>query len=352
MGRITWQSLLCSLLEVFFVETEVIPTVTENFNHHGQCRFNPKARMKTWGRCDEEADIVVDQFGFGDYTTVQEAVDTVPDDNMQRIVIQINEGIYLEKVHIGGRKSNITFQGEGDAFTHICWNDTAATSGSTRYGASVTVDAPDFIARGISFHNFAYPPSGGNGTQAVALRISGDRAAFYKCSFYGAQDTLFDDNGRHYFKQCYIEGTIDFICGNGQSLYEECELHSIAKHSDGIVTGAITAQKRESAAETTGFSFVNCSITGTGRVYLGRAWGSYSRTVFCYTEMADIITPEGWSDWRDPTKAEHVFYGQYKCRGPGADVSNRVRWSRELQDDEAAPFLNTTFIDGDQWLNS
>lgn len=58
------------------------------------------------------------------------------------------------------------------------------------------------------------------GAQAVAMRVTGDQGAFYGCGFYGAQDTLNDDSGRHYFKDCFIQGSIDFIFGNARSLYE------------------------------------------------------------------------------------------------------------------------------------
>ena len=64
------------------------------------------------------------------------------------------------------------------------------------------------------------PPPGAAGKQAVAFRISGDTAAFLGCKFLGAQDTLYDNVGRHYYKDCYIEGSVDFIFGNGLSLYE------------------------------------------------------------------------------------------------------------------------------------
>lgn len=64
------------------------------------------------------------------------------------------------------------------------------------------------------------PLPGDVGGQAVALRIAGDEAAFFGCGFYGAQDTLHDDAGRHYFGDCFIEGSIDFIFGNARSLYE------------------------------------------------------------------------------------------------------------------------------------
>jgi hypothetical protein len=64
------------------------------------------------------------------------------------------------------------------------------------------------------------PESGAVGQQATALYISGDMGAFYGCGFLGAQDTLYDHNGRHYFEQCYIQGSIDFIYGDGKSLYK------------------------------------------------------------------------------------------------------------------------------------
>ena len=60
--------------------------------------------------------------------------------------------------------------------------------------------------------------------QAVALRITGDFAAFYNCGFYGSQDTLNDDMGRHYYKNCEIVGSIDFIFGDAQSLYKVLSL--------------------------------------------------------------------------------------------------------------------------------
>lgn len=73
----------------------------------------------------------------------------------------------------------------------------------------------------IWFQNTAPAPMPGmHGWQAVAFRISGDKAYFSGCGFYGAQDTLCDDAGRHYFKECYIEGSIDFIFGNGRSMYK------------------------------------------------------------------------------------------------------------------------------------
>eukprot|EP01018_Ginkgo_biloba_P020333 Gb_41519 [translate_table: standard] len=159
--------------------------------------------------------------GCGNFTTVQKAVDAVPDNNPNRTIIVITAGVYKEKVSVSDTKPNITFQGQGYLKTSIAWNDTANSSHGTIYSASVSVFALNFIARNISFQNTAPAANPGDvGGQAVALRISGDKAAFYGCGFYGAQDTLHDDRGRHYFKECLIQGSIDFIFGNARSLYE------------------------------------------------------------------------------------------------------------------------------------
>lgn len=68
--------------------------------------------------------------------------------------------------------------------------------------------------------------SHGPGDQAVALRISGDRSSFYGCRFLRYQDIVFDESGKHYFKNCFIECVADFICGDGQSLYEVNSLNT------------------------------------------------------------------------------------------------------------------------------
>lgn len=81
-------------------------------------------------------------------------------------------------------------------------------------------DSSNFQIMCISQNVAPMPGPGVVGAQAVAIRISGDQAAFWGCGFFGAQDTLHDDRGRHYFKDCYIQGSIDFIFGNGKSFYE------------------------------------------------------------------------------------------------------------------------------------
>ncbi|KAK6915678.1 Pectinesterase, catalytic [Dillenia turbinata] len=57
-------------------------------------------------------------------------------------------------------------------------------------------------------------------TWAPAASVKGDKISFSECGFIGLQDTLTDANGRHFYQNCYIEGSIDFIWGFAQSVYE------------------------------------------------------------------------------------------------------------------------------------
>ncbi|XP_050216843.1 probable pectinesterase 53 [Mercurialis annua] len=289
---------------------------------------------------------------YGDFTSIQDAIDSLPFINLVRVVIKLHAGVYKEKVSIPPLKSFITIEGAGAEKTIVEWGDTAQTPGArgqpmgTYNSATFAVNSPYFIAKNITFKNTTpVPAPGAIGKQAVAFRISADTAAFLGCRFLGAQDTLYDHLGRHYYKDCYIEGSVDFIFGNALSLFEGCHVHAIAQY-----TGALTAQGRSSILDDTGFSFVNCKVTGSGALYLGRAWGPFSRVVFAYTYMDNIIIPKGWYNWGDPTREMTVFYGQYKCTGQGASFAGRVSWSRELTDEEAKPFISLTFIDGSEWI--
>ncbi|KAK9668058.1 hypothetical protein RND81_13G032600 [Saponaria officinalis] len=312
-----------------------------------------KGHHHNWSRPAEYRHITVDIGGLGDYESVQAAVDAVPQNNLVNVIIHIGPGYYIEKVVVPASKPYITFQGAGREFTVIEWHDRACDPGPdgeqlrTYRTASVTIFANYFSARNISFKNTAPAPLPGmQGWQAAAIRISGDKAYFAGCGFYGHQDTLCDDSGRHYFKDCYIEGSIDFIFGNGRSMYKDCEIHSTATRF-----GSIAAQDRRSPEEKTGFAFVNCKVTGNGPLYVGRAMGQYSRIVYSYTYFDNLIAHGGWDDWDHTSgKNKTAFFGVYKCYGPGAAAVRGVSWARELEFDEAHPFLVKSFVNGRHWI--
>ncbi|XP_047337244.1 pectinesterase QRT1-like [Impatiens glandulifera] len=322
--------------------------VFDTSNERSELKENRSYRSSSISRV-----IVVDKTGRGDSLTVQGAIDMVPHNNSQRIKIHILPGIYREKVYIPASKPLISLIGyeNRSSETIITWNNKASDKDmngvvlGTYKSATVTIESDYFCATAITFENSVVAIPGGDGMQAVALRIDGNMAMFYRVRVLGTQDTLLDYTGSHYFYQSYIQGAVDFIFGRARSLYQDCILRSTAKRF-----GAIAAHHRDSPAEDTGFSFVNCKIYGTGTILLGRAWGNYSRTIFSYCEIDNNISPSGWSDWNDPSRQKTVVFGEYKCKGKGADRKKRVSWSRSFSDKEATPFLDTKFIGGDKWL--
>ncbi|KAF2290093.1 hypothetical protein GH714_002085 [Hevea brasiliensis] len=280
--------------------------------------------------------ISVDQSGKGDFKKIQDAIDSVPPNNSQLYFILVKPGTYREKVVVPADKPFITLSGTQPSKTIITWSD----GGDIFQSPTLSVLASDFVGRYLTIQN-----TYGSGDKAVALRVSGDRAAFYGCRILSYQDTLLDDTGSHYYRNCYVEGATDFICGNAASLFERCHLHSISKNN-----GSITAQHRDSLTQNSGFTFLDCKITGIGSAYLGRPWGDYSRVVFALSYMSSAIVPAGWDSWAGQTKQSTVFYAEYKCYGPGANRAHRVEWSQSLSMEEAAPYLTKAMIGGQSWL--
>ncbi|KAJ1380582.1 Pectinesterase, catalytic [Sesbania bispinosa] len=291
--------------------------------------------------------IKVDINGNGDFKSVQDAIDSIPDGNSNWVIVHVRKGVYREKVHIPKTKRYIFMRGNGRGKTAIVWSQ---SSSDNEASATFKAEATDFIAFGISFKNEA--PTGVAYTsqnQSVAAFVAADKIAFYHCAFYSTHNTLFDYKGRHYYESCYIQGSIDFIFGRGRSIFHSCEMFVIGDKRVSI-HGSVTAQNRESEPEISGFIFIKGKVYGIGGVYLGRAKGAFSRVIFAKTYLSKTIVPEGWTNWSYHGSTENLFHTEYKCHGPGATRMGRAPWSKELTDEQVAPFLSIDYIDGKNWL--
>ena len=280
-------------------------------------------------------DIVVDLKGAGNFKTVQEAINAVPDLKQQETKIYIKNGIYKEKIEVPKNKINITLIGEDKAKTKLTFDDYApkknaegkaiGTSGSY----SMAVKGDSFKAVNLTFEN-----SAGAVGQAVAVLIDGDKVIFVNCSFFGFQDTIYTkaETSRQYYKNCYIEGATDFIFGASTAVFDGCEIYS--KQGGNYVTAASTIQNKPY-----GYVFLNCKLTGNaakGSVFLGRPWRPYAKTVFINCSMGEHINPLGWHNWKKPEAEATTFYAEYHSSGSGANASSRVKWSHTLTDQEAS----------------
>nr|XP_043613827.1 pectinesterase 2-like [Erigeron canadensis] len=285
--------------------------------------------------------------GDGDFTTIKEAVNSIPPKNKQRVIIFIGPGEYPEKIKLERDKKFVTFLGDPKKMPTLVFNGNAATYTTVESG-TLTVDGDYFVAANLHIKNSSPRPDGKmKGSQAAAMRIGGDMATFYNVRFYGFQDTFCDDRGRHFFKDCYIEGTADFIFGNAKSLYLNTEIHCIS----GELQSWITANAREMAESETGYVFVHCPVTGVGQGwFLGRAWKRFSKVVFAYSDLGRLVDPKGWSSSNQPSPKKNLFFAEYKNTGQGSDMVGREKFVKKLTDKEAEPYLRLSYIEASKWL--
>jgi pectinesterase len=285
--------------------------------------------------------------GTAAFPTIQMAMDHHPFAGLGgRVYIEIEPGIYHERVIVTQNHPNITLIGMGKGPEDVVITNSlnAKQAGGTFFTETVRVDAPNFEADNLTFENTA-----GNTGQAVAIAVRSDRAIFKHCRILGHQDTLFADYGRQYYLDTYIEGTVDFIFGNAQAVFDRSELHELSP-------GYLTAQSRTSADQPTGYVILNSRVTADeagleGKLFfLGRPWRPYSRAVFMHTELPATVAPQGWNNWGKTANEQTAFYGEYENNGPGAIPSQRAPWSHQLTGPEAKQFLTANFLRGsDHW---
>jgi pectinesterase len=286
---------------------------------------------------------VVAADGSGDFTSVQAAIMAAPYSSATNVwIIRVKPGNYKERVYVQRERGYLRLVGD-DAATTIVTHEIHANMVGNDGEKIGTFRTPTFQIDGDGFEveNMTIANSAGPVGQALALRVDGDKIVFRNCRFLGWQDTVLVNRGRQYFKDCYIEGHVDFIFGGATTYFEDCHIHCLR---NGYITAASTPSN-----QLYGFIFKDCKITGEPEVltYLGRPWRPYAMTVFINTEMSDVVQPAGWDNWRDQKREATVRYAEHNSRGPGARPAERVSWSRELSDTEAADLGLEQVLSGD-----
>lgn len=271
--------------------------------------------------------------GSGDFTSIQEAINQCQSFPYAPIVIFIKEGVYKEKIKVHEWNPNLHLVGENREKTIITFEDhfTKIDLGrnSTFFTSTVLVEANDVLLKNLTIAN-----ASGDVGQAIALSVTSTRVAVVNCRLLGNQDTLYASGiGKQLYKDCYMEGTVDFIFGSATAWFENCELHS---KGDSFVTAASTPKGAEF-----GFVFNKCRLTASEKatkVYLGRPWRIYARTVFLNADLGKHIVPEGWHNWSKPEAEQSSFYAEFQSTGEGARVEARVKWSHQLSKREARKY--------------
>ena len=272
--------------------------------------------------------IVVSRDGTGNFRTLQEAIESARAFMDYTVTIYVKNGVYKEKVIVPSWVENIDIIGEDRDKTIITYDDHANINKMGTFRTyTVKVEGSD-----ITFKNLTIENNAAQLGQAVALHTEGDRLKFINCRILGNQDTIYTGAKftRLYFKDCYIDGTTDFIFGPSTALFEDCIIHS---KRNSYVTAASTPKEAKY-----GYVFKHCKLTaepGVDKVYLGRPWRPYAYTLFIECELGKHIVFAGWHNWGKQSNEETARYMEYKNTGEGANASERVAWSKQLTKKEA-----------------
>ncbi|WP_420707583.1 pectinesterase family protein [Streptomyces sp. HmicA12] len=308
------------------------------------------------GRRRDDRTLYVDPHGRGDFTTVQAAVNAA---TATGHTLVIAPGVYRETVATAATASGMTWIGaSGDPRDTVVVYDNAAGTqkpdGSGTYGttgsATVTLRGDGFTAQGVTFANdwLRADHPGISGTQAVALKVMGDRSAFYDCRFLGHQDTLYADTtaltafARQYFRDCYAEGDVDFVFGRGTAVFDRCRFRTLDRTDLTTAPYGFVFAPSTAGANPRGHLVTRSRITSTAPdayYKLARPWVPSSDTtarpalVVRETHLGtgiDAVAP--YANMSDSFPWQQQRFAEYHNTGPGAAVTvaeNRPQLTRE-----------------------
>jgi len=271
--------------------------------------------------------ITVAKDGSGQFTTVQAAVNSIASGSSTHTRIDIKAGTYTEKLTIASR-TNLCLVGASATTTILSYGDDNASAGGTSASASVYISANDFSAANLTFQN-----SFGSGSQAVALRTTGQRQQFLNCRFVGYQDTLYTHSGSQYFRDCYVQGNTDYVFGGATAVLQNCEVRNVEG-------GSATSAPNTDSGTAYGIVFLGGKFTAvssvkSNSVALGRPWGAAGFAAFLNADLGAHIAAAGFVAMSG-NQPQSARFHEYGSTGSGANTSSRS--SYQLSASQAANY--------------
>ncbi len=295
-----------------------------------------------------------------DYTDIQAAFDAVPAGNGTLFRIFVKNGEYnygTGRLVLASGKNNVSLIGQSKDGVIIKGSNyvgnTAAGSPGTDNCAVIDILSDNFYGENFTVINTAGIDQI---ERAVCIRTRGDKVAMNNVSLQGGQDILYTHTttGRQYYKNSRFSGTVDYIFGGGDVLFDNCEQYIVARRgADASKPCVITAPSTVEALEW-GYVFLNNTINGDssqdGVYQLGRPWQNSPRSVWINTTMNAVPTAAGWCDMQ---VAPALFAEYNSLKGSGTPVSMDDRKTLyQLKDGDGnitgtAPYTKTTLTEAE-----
>ncbi|CEG68534.1 hypothetical protein RMATCC62417_04778 [Rhizopus microsporus] len=295
------------------------------------------------------------------YKSISKAIASLPN-NAESYTVLIAPGTYTEQFTI--TRSNLVLKPTSGIVTiqYASGHDTSSKTGSTADSAVLTIKGKNVMLQDIVIANTFKQGRVAN----VALHIDAPQAYFKNVKIYGFQDTLLiNRSGSAYFKNCWIEGSVDFIWGFGTGYFDKCIIASNQKGT------SVTAHGRDTPNGPGGFYFNHCVFKATvpsgplsktynpsmaftspaqfpDTCFFARPWGKYSRVIIMNSDIGSYIKPAGWSGWSDANpNTANVVYGEYKNFGARPWTNARARFAKNLSDSQVAQYSAKKIFNGD-----
>ncbi|MET9808505.1 pectinesterase family protein [Streptomyces halstedii] len=313
--------------------------------HARPARPGPFGRHGSPSRRLDAGTLYVDPYGRGDHTDVRSALDAATGTGRTLVIAP---GTYRGTLSVAADRAGITLIGaSGDARDTVLVHDNAAgtpkpdgsgtlgTSGS----ATVTVQAAGFTARDLTFANDWLRSDNPEytGTQAVAIKVQGDRSAFHGCRFLGHQDTLYADSlsltafARQYYRDCYVEGDVDFVFGRATAVWDRCHFRTLTRTDLASAPYGYVFAPSTAGANPHGFLVLRSRVTSTApaaHYKLARPWvpssdpAAYPMLTVRDSHLGagiDAVTPYASMSADHPWQDQR--FAEYHNTGPGARVT-------------------------------
>lgn len=301
--------------------------------------------------------VTVSQDGRGDFTTLTQAIQSLPPQGAAQILI--GEGVYHEKITLDRPLTHLI--GQSPQSTLITWGDGALhTHADGQRFQTFRTQTSYLGGEALHVKNLTIQNTAGSGEvagQAIAAYVAAQTARFTNVHLLGRQDTLFlaplpqspripgsfigpEENAprtpcTHYFERCYIQGDVDFIFGGAMAAFAGCEIHSVRRDNPNDI-GYIAAPCTP-ATQQWGLIFAHCRFTGDasqGSVYLARPWREHAACTLIGCELGEHIHPVGFSLWEGQAQKVPPRFAEQGSRGSGASP-HRAHWVKKLSQAQA-----------------
>lgn len=365
------KNVICYLLSFIFLFSVVI------FNYN---------KIEVFGNTDNNVYTVGN--GFGEYSTIQEAIDAAGENNNTEnnpAIIELKKGTYNENIYIDKPYiilKNVESSNSIDVVIDFNKLEDKNENNRTKNNSTImlTQNAIGFKAENITFKN-SYGINYNKDIKEADKKVSetvlynmADKTEFENCKFIGGNNAIFLKNpvknygdipvsSRAYFDNCFIEGINDIIAGDYTAYFDNCKINMIYSEN----TNYFASQNTN--AYNLGFVFFKTDLMADknfkdndkAKIMLGKPWRNEdaetevtgSNIVFLNCKVPNLLESQGFDSLSEDIDTNTLRFYEYKTLNEDVtenDISKRPDFVKFISDEQSKLFDVYSVLRGnDNW---